>query len=432
MIHLFNCLGECCTYPGKLCRWCGETCQDTPCARCFQDCGENFTEFLNRPLGGFVFMAVWVGAVELGCCGFALANGELLEDCHFPEPQLGLGAHLWLLVQLGFAALSLLFAPYLQAQVWRTLMEEAEAPDDPEGPVSERTRQAQSATGPVRASKRDVLEAFKKVFMYDIGFCLYFFVLLASFSCSYYGAGQIAAEAKDCDVKPAGFPRYSAWAGMSFVAFVFLYGFAWYTNMACMDRGETLLLRRGLEVAQQAYLPPKAAAARTEGPPAEGGGGGRAGFVRKATAGVVGGLLEGAAKGVAGMRGKSRTNAALQPEEPPEPAPPPPSQPSCIKSFAKLLASIGLDILGNATYLIPAVGEYGDVVFAPASAVMVRMMYNANGIAAVNLVEELLPFTDIVPTATIAWFLQTCAPDNKLTRGLGINNEWAMTGAFQR
>merc|ERR1712073_109249 len=80
--------------------------------------------------------------------------------------------------------------------------------------------------------------------------------------------------------------------------------------------------------------------------------------------------------------------------------------PTCASSFGKLIASIGLDALGNATYIFPGVGEYGDAVFAPASAVMLKMMYNANGIAIINLVEELCPFTDIIPTATIAWFLQ--------------------------
>merc|ERR1719433_972624 len=106
-------------------------------------------------MGGFVFMAAWVGALELGCCGWSLYNSDALKNCKFPDPAYGLTIHNWLMVQAGFAALNLLFAPYLQLQVWRRLNEEAREQDDPNGPMSERTRQAQTANGPVRASKQD-------------------------------------------------------------------------------------------------------------------------------------------------------------------------------------------------------------------------------------------------------------------------------------
>jgi len=88
--------------------------------------------------------------------------------------------------------------------------------------------------------------------------------------------------------------------------------------------------------------------------------------------------------------------------------------------------------MGNASYFLPGAGEVTDAVFAPASAVAIKMMFNANAIALLGLVEELGPYTDIIPTATIAWFLEECAPDPPLTRCLGVRPEWAVTGGERR
>jgi hypothetical protein len=109
-----------------------------------------------------------------------------------------------------------------------------------------------------------------------------------------------------------------------------------------------------------------------------------------------------------------------------------PPQKNYARSFAKLLACLGLDLMGNASYFLPGAGEITDTVFAPASAVALKMMFNSNAIALIGLAEELGPYTDIIPTATIAWVLENCAPDHPVTRCLGIVPEWRMTGDFQR
>jgi hypothetical protein len=87
----------------------------------------------------------------------------------------------------------------------------------------------------------------------------------------------------------------------------------------------------------------------------------------------------------------------------------------------KLVACIGLDMAGNASYLLPAAGEVGDAGWAPAQAVMLKMLFDANGLAVIGLVEELLPYTDFMPTATIAWCLQTFIPDHPITRAIGLS-----------
>lgn len=68
------------------------------------------------------------------------------------------------------------------------------------------------------------------------------------------------------------------------------------------------------------------------------------------------------------------------------------------KKYKKLALSIFLDLVG----LIPLI----DLVWAPLSAYIMTKMYRGNkgkvaGI--VSFVEEIIPFSDIIPTFTIMW-----------------------------
>lgn len=74
--------------------------------------------------------------------------------------------------------------------------------------------------------------------------------------------------------------------------------------------------------------------------------------------------------------------------------------------FAKLLASILIDLIGDGSLLIPGAGDASDFLWAPLSAVLVRLLYGNNVLAAVAFLEEILPFTDVIPTATIAFVLE--------------------------
>lgn len=71
----------------------------------------------------------------------------------------------------------------------------------------------------------------------------------------------------------------------------------------------------------------------------------------------------------------------------------------------KLLASLAIDAIGNATFVLPGLGELGDMFWAPASARLVSDFYGDTVPFATYLafLEEFLPFTDFVPTATLAW-----------------------------
>ncbi len=84
-----------------------------------------------------------------------------------------------------------------------------------------------------------------------------------------------------------------------------------------------------------------------------------------------------------------------------------------LKQFNKiknqhLFLSMILDMVGMLTYLIPLLGEVGDVIFAPFYGLAIFIMYRRRMLSAAiggttGLIEELLPETDIIPTATIMW-----------------------------
>ncbi len=80
-------------------------------------------------------------------------------------------------------------------------------------------------------------------------------------------------------------------------------------------------------------------------------------------------------------------------------------------SYLKLLASIGIDILGMGSYVLDffgffVLGEITDIIFAPISAFLVYALYKNKTLAWIDGIEEILPYTDVIPTATIGWFYE--------------------------
>lgn len=80
------------------------------------------------------------------------------------------------------------------------------------------------------------------------------------------------------------------------------------------------------------------------------------------------------------------------------------------KSMPSLALCIVMDLLGYATYGVPFLGEFLDVLWAPISALIFFKMFGGGfrGLAggAFNFFEELMPGLDFIPTFTISWFLQ--------------------------
>ena len=74
-----------------------------------------------------------------------------------------------------------------------------------------------------------------------------------------------------------------------------------------------------------------------------------------------------------------------------------------------LLFCITMDLIGYASYGIPILGEISDIFWAPLSAIIFFLSFGGwkgalGGIG--NLVEEILPGTDFIPSFTIMWLLQ--------------------------
>ena len=77
-----------------------------------------------------------------------------------------------------------------------------------------------------------------------------------------------------------------------------------------------------------------------------------------------------------------------------------------MKSKPSLILCIFMDIVGYLTYLLPIVGEWGDIIWAPISAFVFYKIFGGNtgkiG-ALISFAEEILPFIDFIPTFTIAY-----------------------------
>ncbi len=76
---------------------------------------------------------------------------------------------------------------------------------------------------------------------------------------------------------------------------------------------------------------------------------------------------------------------------------------------------IVMDLVGMFTYILPGVGEFGDVVWAPISAMIFYKLFGGRvGMigGVLNFLEEVIPFTDFIPSFTIAWFIRKNALEN--------------------
>jgi hypothetical protein len=85
-----------------------------------------------------------------------------------------------------------------------------------------------------------------------------------------------------------------------------------------------------------------------------------------------------------------------------------------------LFLGIIFDLIGMLTYLVPFLGEFADVVWAPIAGFMLSYMYKGTigkvgGI--IEFLEEILPFSDFIPTFTLTW-IYTYVIKNQETNNL--------------
>ena len=92
-----------------------------------------------------------------------------------------------------------------------------------------------------------------------------------------------------------------------------------------------------------------------------------------------------------------------------------------INKYKLLRKGILYDLVGMSTMLIPFLGPFLDIIWAPIAAKKMGEMYKGNTgkIASwIVFIEEILPFTDFVPTFTLMWIYTFCVlrPDLRLHR----------------
>ena len=84
--------------------------------------------------------------------------------------------------------------------------------------------------------------------------------------------------------------------------------------------------------------------------------------------------------------------------------------------YRHLFLGILFDALGMASFIIPGIGAFSDVIWAPlAGWLMTRMYKGRSGQAAgfITFVEELMPGLDVIPTFTLMWIYTYVLKKNK-------------------
>jgi hypothetical protein len=71
-----------------------------------------------------------------------------------------------------------------------------------------------------------------------------------------------------------------------------------------------------------------------------------------------------------------------------------------------LILGIVFDCIGMMSFSVPFIGEFSDVVWAPISGLLMAWMYKGTigkigGV--LSFLEEIIPFTDVIPTFTLTW-----------------------------
>jgi len=74
--------------------------------------------------------------------------------------------------------------------------------------------------------------------------------------------------------------------------------------------------------------------------------------------------------------------------------------------YTLLIAGVFFDLIGMMSFVVPGVGEFSDVIWAPLASFLIYKMYKGTegkigGL--VTFVDEIMPGLDIIPTFTLMW-----------------------------
>lgn len=74
--------------------------------------------------------------------------------------------------------------------------------------------------------------------------------------------------------------------------------------------------------------------------------------------------------------------------------------------WMRLFVCVLIDLVGSGSLVVPFLGDAMDIITAPVGALLLHAIFADPRVTAAGFAEELLPGTDVLPTATIAWVLQ--------------------------
>jgi len=89
----------------------------------------------------------------------------------------------------------------------------------------------------------------------------------------------------------------------------------------------------------------------------------------------------------------------------------------------KLRYAVMIDLIGYISFLMPGIGEFGDIIWAPISGYLIYLLFpNRKKMAIIGAIEEAIPFLDLIPTALMTW-RQEYVKDKDITLEQFIENE---------
>lgn len=88
----------------------------------------------------------------------------------------------------------------------------------------------------------------------------------------------------------------------------------------------------------------------------------------------------------------------------------------------KLAVCLLIDIIGTSSEAIPIAGEFTDILWAPIAATTLRSLFGGgnNIVFGLEFAEEILPFTDILPLATLCWVVDTFYEESEVAKVLRL------------
>lgn len=76
------------------------------------------------------------------------------------------------------------------------------------------------------------------------------------------------------------------------------------------------------------------------------------------------------------------------------------------RKWVKLAICIVIDLVGSGSLAVPIFGDVLDLATAPVTATMLQALFGSSLVTFAGFAEEILPGTDGIPTATLAWIAE--------------------------